>query len=75
MSAIKAKFNCDSVLKNSYCEMVSMSPVISGSEENNSFSKSTPSGKLELSISNENIYGYFIPGKQYYLTIEESIQA
>lgn len=72
MSTIKAKFNCETVLKSMYGEQVAMSPVVSGSEENKSFSEYTPSGKLELMITNKDVYGAFVPGKQYYLTIEEA---
>lgn len=72
MEIIKAKFQCGAVRKTVYGENVECTPVISGSEENKSFSAATPSGKLELMITNPEAYGSFVPGKSYYITIEEA---
>ncbi len=38
---------------------VKMTPVISGSEENKSFSKYTPSGDIRLHITNPEVLGFF----------------
>jgi hypothetical protein len=47
-----AKFKVDAVKKGTpEQETLIMSPVTDGSEENKSFSKFTPWGKLELSIT------------------------
>ena len=51
-------------------EMVEATPVISGSEENKSFSKWTPSGKLELNITDETpAYGQLKAGDEFYMDI------
>lgn len=72
MGAIKVKFECGSVRKTVYGENVECTPVLSGSEENKSFSAATPSGKLELMITNPEAYGSFVPGRSYYVTIDEA---
>jgi hypothetical protein len=66
---VKAKFKCESVTKFGAQEDVKLTPVTGGSDENKSFSKYTPSGKLELSITNEALFGHFQPGQEYYLEI------
>lgn len=66
---IKAKFKCTSVTKiEGGSEVVSMSPVTSGSgSDNKSWSKYTPSGSLSMSITAEGAVGIFEPGKEYFL--------
>ena len=39
---------------------------------NNSWSEATPSGKLEMCISNPALLGHFKAGRQYMLTIDEA---
>ena len=46
---------------------VEMLPVTSGSSENESFYRYTPSGKVELGTVNEAAANSFEIGKQYYL--------
>lgn len=46
---------------------VKMSPVMGGSKEDNSFAEATPSGALELSITNPDTVGFFELDKAYYL--------
>lgn len=47
---------------------VHFSAVISGSEENKSFSKYTPSANMTMYISHETpAADFFEPGKEYYL--------
>ena len=43
-----------------------LQPVTSGSEENKTFWKYTPSGKIEINISNESVASFEV-GKQYYV--------
>jgi len=67
---VRAKFDCVVFEENEGYEnkTVVMTPVVSGSEENKSFSKYTPSGSLQLVISNETEASkFFEVGKQYYL--------
>ena len=66
---MKAKFKCNQVNKLESCEQAFLSPVLQGSEENKSFSQYTPSGKLELMITNPAAADFFKPGKDYYLDI------
>lgn len=39
--------------------------------EDNSFASATPSGKMELSVDNKEVHGFFKPGKSYYVDITE----
>jgi len=69
----RCKFKCDSVTAFSESAFtVSLTAVTNGSEENKSFWKYTPSGKLEFNCINENVK--FIPGKEYYLDVTEAAQ-
>lgn len=45
--------------------------VTNNSEENKSWSKWTPSGQLTMHITNPACYDKFVPGSEYYLTIEK----
>jgi hypothetical protein len=47
--------------------IVKMNPVTSGSKENESFYKWTPSGSLELGTINAEAAEQFKPGKEFYL--------
>lgn len=69
---VRAKFVCTIIEDHSESssKQVSFMAVVSGSEENKSFSKYTPSGKLSMNIS----YGTqaadaFEVGQEYYLAI------
>lgn len=52
---------------------VKMSPVTSGSEENKSFSMYTPSGSIEMHITNPAVIGFFKAGEEYYVEFKESV--
>lgn len=71
---IKAKMKCESVLKTEFGEEVKLTAVSSGSEENKTFSKYTPSANHSMTITNPDALGAFAPGKSYYLTFEEAPQ-
>lgn len=68
MTTIRAKFKVGSTTNfgNSNLE-VKMTPVISGSEENKSFSKYTPNGDIRLHITNPDVLGFFEPSAEYYV--------
>lgn len=70
--SILAKFTCNEVKHSVGLEAVNLTPVIGGSDENKSFSKWTPSGNLTMGITNPDVFGFFIPGKAYYITIQEA---
>lgn len=61
------------VLVTTYSESVKLSPVCGGvtSAEDNSFAKATPGGKLELTVDNPAVKGFFKPGRRYYVDIVE----
>lgn len=67
--AVRCKFVCESVRYTSEGADIAMKPVTSGSPENDSFYKRTPSGKLYLFTVNKGTANQFIPGKEYYLDI------
>lgn len=48
-------------------ETVKFNCVYNGSPEDNSFSKATPSGSCELTISNPDLLGKIVPGDSFYL--------
>lgn len=70
---VKAKFRCTSVTNHDGgTETCSFVPVSGGSDENKQWSKYTPSGRLEMSITADGAQGQFKPGREYYLTIVEA---
>ena len=55
------------------CVRVRMSPVVGdGGEENASFSKWTPSGLLELTITNPDAIPFYVEGQQYYVDMTKA---
>lgn len=52
---------------------VNLSPVTSG-KGNESFSKWTPSGKMEMHITNPGCIGFFKPGKEYNIEFTEVVE-
>jgi hypothetical protein len=78
---VRAKFQCDHVIDtiNNYnggCyeqRKVIFRAVWANGGENNSFSKATPSGNLDMVIDKETeAYDAFKAGKSYYLTFDEA---
>lgn len=69
---IQAKFICTQINKTKTSEEAHLRPVYGDSEANKSFSQYTPSGKLELMITNPDALGKFVPGKEYFLNISEA---
>lgn len=67
MSKIRCKFVCFSVTDRGNEKDVVMTPVMSGSDENVSFWKYTPTGKLEFTCLNSN--AKLVPGREYYLDL------
>jgi hypothetical protein len=60
---VRAKFQCQS----NEDGIITLTPVCTGSEENESFYQYTPSGSIELGIVNENASKQFEVGKEYYV--------
>lgn len=70
---IRAKFKVESVTLHEHGEAVKMNAVCyDGTDENASFSKFTPSGSFEMSVTNEAIFGQFKPGEEYYLDLTKA---
>lgn len=76
---VRSKFMCNEVAKvyNGYgdpAERVKFHPVYGSPEKpaNAEWSKATPSGSLELYITNPGAHGAFVPGKEYFLDITEA---
>jgi hypothetical protein len=64
---VRAKVQVQSVTLNGYAEVVKYSAVSGGSKEDNSFSAATPSGSIELHISNKELWGTIKPGQKFYV--------
>jgi len=64
---IRAKFQCQKVKKESYGEVIELQAVYSEEGDNKSWSEATPSGSVNMVISNEAAQGLFEEGKEYYL--------
>lgn len=53
-----------------FAERIKMTAVYGGEDkENQSFSEATPSGTLEIFVTNPNVVGTFEPGGYYYLDL------
>lgn len=60
----RAKFECISIKQTSWSKEYEFSAVIAGAE-NEAFFKTTPSGKISVSIKNDAVV--FEVGKQYFV--------
>lgn len=70
--SIRAKFKCQQVARvdagvGQVSEQVSLHPVYGPANE--PWSKFTPSGRLDMTITNPDAQGAFTPGKSYFLDI------
>jgi hypothetical protein len=65
---MRARFHVDSVTKHSIgSTSVLLVPVAKGSDEKTKFWQATPSGSLEMSITNPNAQDFFRVGADYYI--------
>lgn len=72
METVLAKFKVGSVTDfGNNNQQVAMSPVTSG-EENKSFSLYTPSGKIEMHITNPSVMGFFEPSAEYFVEFRKA---
>lgn len=76
MKTIRAKMQVQEIAVTTYSETPKLTPVFGGgtNAEDNTYSKATPSGKLELQIDNPAAKGFFVPGKKYYVDITEAAE-
>lgn len=63
----RCKMQCNYTKQLEDGQEVNLTPVTTGSEENDKFYKYTPGGELNLSTINRDII--FEPGKEYYVDI------
>lgn len=73
MKTLLAKFKVGSTTNfgNDNVE-ANLSPVISDSPENKSFSKYTPSGAIKLHITNPDAVGFFEPAEEYFVQFSKA---
>lgn len=71
---LKAKFHCDHVIHQNGGGRAALLYPVAG-PENASFSKWTPAGKLEITVTNPDAKDFFEPGKCYFLDIIPADQA
>lgn len=64
---VRAKFKVESVGPNGYAHEVKLTPVTTGSEENESFFAATPGGSIVMSVVKEDTANLFEVGKEYYV--------
>lgn len=75
MDVVKCKFYCNSVEQFPGMEVVKMSAVTDsdfdsdGNSDDNTYAKYSPSGDFQITVSNPNVFGFFVPGNKYYFDI------
>lgn len=69
---IRAKFKCVEIRKYEGVEQPVLRPVYGDGEENKAFSAATPSGELNMWITNQAAFGKFVIGKSYYIDVTEA---
>ena len=71
--SVRAKFNVSFVTDYGTYKKVELNAVYSHdrNSEDNQFSSATPSGKLEMMVSNPDAADFLKPGKSYYLDFTE----
>ena len=68
----RCKFKCESKKISVYGAEISMQPVTGGSKENESFFKYTPFGSFNMGLISLETAEQFVPGKEYYIDINEA---
>lgn len=69
---VRAKFRVQSITEDNSGKSIKLLPVTTGSEENKSFFRWTPSGVIDLIILNPAASGQFKVDKQYYVDFTEA---
>lgn len=72
---VRAKFKVDEVTDYGYgAKRVKLSAVYSHdrNSEDNQFSQATPSGSIEMMVTNPNALEFIQPGKSYYVDFSEA---
>lgn len=72
MPKVRCKFVCESVTKYAGSKTANLRAVYGTAEENADFTKFTPNGSIEVSITNDApADGVFVPGKNYFVDFTE----
>lgn len=73
---VRAKFKVTQITEHEGgIKAVKLQAVTSGSEENNTFFKWTPSASIDLSTLNSFAAERFVPGKEFYVDFTEAPKA
>jgi hypothetical protein len=73
--SVRAKFRVQSITQYDNGRSIKLSPVTSGSKENEQFYKWTPGGSIELSTVNEEAAKQFGIGKEFYIDFTDATPA
>ncbi len=67
-TVMRAKLRVTSVKKTEgQQEVLELTAVVGGSDEDNNYSKFTPSANLTMVVSNPDLLGKFEPGQRFYV--------
>ena len=69
---VRAKMEVDFVQKFTWGEQVSFSCKYSDNPEDNSFAQATPTGHMNITVSNPAVLGFFAPGQKFYLDLTKA---
>lgn len=79
IKSVTAKFKVNSINEYEGGKMITLSAVVGYDgvgnriDENESWSKYTPSGNIEINITNPEAYNQFTVGKSYYINFTEAV--
>lgn len=67
--SVRAKMKCVEITETDYCRRVKLGAVYGSPDrpDNASWSKATPSGSIELSITNPDAYEQFKVGAEFFV--------
>lgn len=78
MRSMRAKMKITSVNSTEYSDTLTLTAVskdgpypADGSDEDNTFAKFSPSGKIELQVANPDLRGKFKAGQKFYVDFTE----
>jgi len=63
----RAKVKVDTVTASEYSQELKLTPVVGGNPEDNSFAKATPTGSIQLTVTNKDLWGKFKPGDMFFV--------
>lgn len=69
---MRAKFTCQSAEWSLYSRTYKLTPVISGSAENEDFFRTTPSGLITITVKKDETSASLIVGQDYYVDFTEA---